>query len=744
MAVPFSNSKLRVPRGFQGLLEGMAKEILMMQPPDIYAFCAMYFEDLLNQRDGGGLDPESKGQDPAAKVSQLDDRTYNNNAFLDPDVDANDVSQDAAAVIIQTKYRQSQAKTTADELRREKAAIKIQSCARGFVARQKVKTIRADEQTHSIADGEAAAESDEEDEELEKLMSSEAHGEDYGSQAPHDSSRVADEAVDENATARDSRGSTKSSRPVSSVGSTHQAAPLEPSSLSPPPEMHEDNVGQTAVVAAAVLAAGSDDREEEEDQERPAEESDEDEHNIVVAEGQRGCDPESPHHEEIEVVDSDEKEDGKVEAIVMSARSDKHSQDGDEKYEYDSDVDKATSKIILDDAQAAVLGEELQENVDNGEPEMVTDNNDEDYAELEMAATKIHDSGFHGMEVEVSEAADNDDVKATEDLQKDDDEKSPGEEGDAAFQVETGQHWLRESSTVDDEDENEKINMEPEDTNVDDAAMEIQAGFHEETGGADDVVRHEESLQTEEDEMANAVDDPNMEAAVTKIQASFRGYKTRKSLTMAKQSDDEQQQISDSPRVESKLHNDEPVSISDHQMQEEKFEEIDPHLVKHTDYDLAADEAASKIQAGFRGYKTRKELQQRDVVALPEMSPRGSSKADGDDPLLMEESPAVAMTLGDSACADVDSMVESKDHAIDEDVLLNEAATKIQAGFKGYKTRKEFHETVENHEDINEDLMAFSLTDKEAYDVEEREDEEVEVPAVTDKDDETPEDNDEN
>jgi len=52
MAVPFSNSRMRIPHGFQGLLEGMAKEVLMVQPPDIYAFSAVYFENLLKKRDG--------------------------------------------------------------------------------------------------------------------------------------------------------------------------------------------------------------------------------------------------------------------------------------------------------------------------------------------------------------------------------------------------------------------------------------------------------------------------------------------------------------------------------------------------------------------------------------------------------------------------------------------------------------------------------------------------------------------
>jgi hypothetical protein len=52
MAVPFSNTKLRVPHGFQALLEGIAREILHQQPTDIYAFGAMYFENLLKIREG--------------------------------------------------------------------------------------------------------------------------------------------------------------------------------------------------------------------------------------------------------------------------------------------------------------------------------------------------------------------------------------------------------------------------------------------------------------------------------------------------------------------------------------------------------------------------------------------------------------------------------------------------------------------------------------------------------------------
>jgi hypothetical protein len=50
MSVPFSNTKLRVPQGFQTLLEMLSKEILRQQPKNIYAFSAKYLDDLLKSR----------------------------------------------------------------------------------------------------------------------------------------------------------------------------------------------------------------------------------------------------------------------------------------------------------------------------------------------------------------------------------------------------------------------------------------------------------------------------------------------------------------------------------------------------------------------------------------------------------------------------------------------------------------------------------------------------------------------
>ena len=52
MSVPFSNTHLRVPRGFGSILELLAKEVLRDQPQDIPTFAALYFEALLKEREG--------------------------------------------------------------------------------------------------------------------------------------------------------------------------------------------------------------------------------------------------------------------------------------------------------------------------------------------------------------------------------------------------------------------------------------------------------------------------------------------------------------------------------------------------------------------------------------------------------------------------------------------------------------------------------------------------------------------
>ena len=52
MSVSYAPTKLRVPVGFEHLLEALAKEVLREQPKDIIQFAAEYFRKKLILRDG--------------------------------------------------------------------------------------------------------------------------------------------------------------------------------------------------------------------------------------------------------------------------------------------------------------------------------------------------------------------------------------------------------------------------------------------------------------------------------------------------------------------------------------------------------------------------------------------------------------------------------------------------------------------------------------------------------------------
>lgn len=110
MSVPFSNTHLRVPRGFDTILEGLTREVLRDQPDNIPKYAAQYFEALLKQRQGNRnfiylwflllsfvclnqfnqflffpiffffllLD---SGVDPVDWATRLEDKVYNNDAF---------------------------------------------------------------------------------------------------------------------------------------------------------------------------------------------------------------------------------------------------------------------------------------------------------------------------------------------------------------------------------------------------------------------------------------------------------------------------------------------------------------------------------------------------------------------------------------------------------------------------------------------------------------------------------------
>lgn len=52
MSMSYADNKLRVPPGFEHLLQGLAREILRNQPDNLLEFAAQYFRKKLQERDG--------------------------------------------------------------------------------------------------------------------------------------------------------------------------------------------------------------------------------------------------------------------------------------------------------------------------------------------------------------------------------------------------------------------------------------------------------------------------------------------------------------------------------------------------------------------------------------------------------------------------------------------------------------------------------------------------------------------
>ncbi|XP_052060997.1 glutamic acid-rich protein-like isoform X6 [Mytilus californianus] len=453
MAVPFSNTKLRVPKGFQNVLEGLAREVLRNQPDNIYEFGAKYFEQMLAVRD-------ETGHDPAVHGARLEDRFYNNDSFKSPVVDSGDPQQQDAALKIQTEFRRHDAVKKVETMQEEEAALTIQSSFRGHQDREKVKQMIVEK------------------------------------------------------------------------------------------------------------------------------------------------DPTQPKGEEEEV------------DIDLT----------------DPDVEQAAIKI-----QAGFKGfkarKEVQTKAKSKEPEV------KEQTELDKAATKIQ-AGFRGHQARQHH--------------KKPKEKQP-------------------------ESKEEEVDIDLNDPEVEKAATKIQAGFRghktrKEMQSKTDVQSEEkvpEKKEEEEEEVDIDLNDPDVEKAAIKIQAGFKGFQTRKEM-QSKKSETE---------------------VKTEEKKEEKQEE-------EVDIDLNDPEtanAALKIQAGFRGYKTRKELQgQVEEGKTKESESNTESKEETKTDSKEEGTKTDSKEEGTKTDSkEEETKTDSKEEEVDIDLNdpeVEKAATKIQAGFKGYKTRKEMQE----------------------------------------------------
>lgn len=186
-----------------------------------------------------------------------------------------------------------------------------------------------------------------------------------------------------------------------------------------------------------------------------------------------------------------------------------------------------------------------------------------------------------------------------------------------------------------------------------------------------------EALDREEKNRTDLPDHPDaeLEDAATRIQAGFRGYQTRKHLEEARHHADEEHQNSEQ-------HN---------QQQQQEQQPHDEHLPDDLDEsDPRLNAAAVKIQAGFKGMQARKEVRELRKHKDEDEHHVEHQVEDGDHQVNEHHS--------DEQPGDEDHENEHQvpEHSAEE---MNAAATKIQAGFKGFKTRKQMGKLHDPHAD---------------------------------------------
>lgn len=103
------------------------------------------------------------------------------------------------------------------------------------------------------------------------------------------------------------------------------------------------------------------------------------------------------------------------------------------------------------------------------------------------------------------------------------------------------------------------------------------------------------------------------------------------------------------------------------------------------------DDAATKIQAGFRGYRVRKQMRQGRSGSGSGSSSGGGSCSGSQ----AQRSPRVSkkVTLEDKSAAKIQAGVRGY-LVRKRQKVATDAATKIQASFRGFKTRKDLKSTT--------------------------------------------------
>ena len=249
------------------------------------------------------------------------------------------------------------------------------------------------------------------------------------------------------------------------------------------------------------------------------------------------------------------------------------------------------------------------------------------------------------------------------------------------------------------EDKEDKVDIDLEDPDVGLAATRIQAGYkgmrtrkemrerRGETGETEQSHQRidEENAETQnnsdevdkEDEIDIDLNDPDVERAATKIQAGFKGHKARKRVH-----DIRNNQINDDET--------EAVEVREVIAEGNTKEDDDEIDIDLNDPDV--EQAATKIQAGFKGHKARAELRRKQILKDRENVPKSLEAFNR-----QVEDEIVDIDLNDPG--------------------TEKAATTIQAGYKGMRARKEFQNKKVEYESKRNSIIPEEAEDEEVVDI---------------------------
>ena len=216
---------------------------------------------------------------------------------------------------------------------------------------------------------------------------------------------------------------------------------------------------------------------------------------------------------------------------------------------------------------------------------------------------------------------------------------------------------------------NVEFNIDMNDPEVSNAATKIQSGFRGQQARKEVALLKEEQQKQDCDKVENKnldivdidMDDPEVSNAATKIQSGFRGKQARKEVALMKDEKDKNEK----DRAE---ETEEPVTID--------IDMDDPEVSN----------AATKIQSGFRGKQARKEV----ALMKGELQDQGTVK--NDDNVILQNT-----NCQNNFDIDLD------------DPEYEQAATKIQSGFRGQQARKQFAEMKGIKSEVPEEVSEVEV-----------------------------------